>query len=68
MSMWHLGPKHRPLLFKCDLLNKERDNLISIVLKTDVWPISKTDLIRKYFKTFAKFTKEMSFNKLNHRD
>ena len=28
------------LLFECELLNKERDNLISTVLKTDVWPIS----------------------------
>jgi len=26
-------------LFECDLLNKERDNLILTLLKTDVWPI-----------------------------
>ena len=53
------------LLFECELLNKERDNLISAVLKTDVWPISKDKLIRKHFKIFAKFTNEMSFDKLN---
>jgi len=29
------------LLFECELLNKERDNLISTVLKRDVWPIIK---------------------------
>jgi hypothetical protein len=48
------------LLFECELLNKERDKLISTVLKTDVWPISKNRLIRKHFKTFAKFTNEIS--------
>jgi hypothetical protein len=29
------------LLFECELLKKERDSLISTVLKTDVWPISE---------------------------
>jgi hypothetical protein len=38
------------LLFEYELLNKERDNLISRVLKTDVWPISKNKLIRKLLK------------------
>jgi hypothetical protein len=28
-------------LFECELLNKERDKLISTVLKTDVWTIRK---------------------------
>ena len=31
--------------------------------RTDVWPISKTNLIRKHFKIFAKFTNEISFDK-----
>jgi hypothetical protein len=52
------------LLFECKLLKKERDKLTSAILKTDVWPISKNKLIRKYFHTFAKFTKEISFDKL----
>ena len=38
------------LLFQCELLNKERDNLISTVVKTDVWPRSKDKLIRKRLK------------------
>jgi len=29
------------LLYECEPLNKERNSLISIVVKTDVWPISK---------------------------
>jgi len=53
------------LLFECELLNKERDSLISRVLKTDVWPISKDTLIRKHFKTFVKFTNEISVDNLN---
>jgi ribonuclease HI len=39
------------LLFECELLNKERDNLKSTIIKTDIWPISKNKLIRKDFKT-----------------
>ena len=38
---------------------------MSAVLKTDVWPISKDKLIRKHLKIFAKFTNEISFDKLN---
>ena len=53
------------LLFEFELLNKERDILKSTVLKTDIWPIIKNRLIREYFKIFAKFTKEISFDKLN---
>ena len=40
------------VLLDCELLNKERDSLMSTVLKTDVWPISKDKLIREHFKTF----------------
>jgi hypothetical protein len=53
------------LLYECELLNKERDSLISTVLQTDVWPISKETLIRKHLKIFVKFTNEISFDKRN---
>jgi hypothetical protein len=53
------------LLLECELLKTERDSLKSTVLKTDVWPISKNILIRKHYKKFAKFTNEISFDKLN---
>ena len=49
MSLWHHEPNNRSLLFECEILNKERDNLISTVIKTDVWTIDKNLLIRKYF-------------------
>jgi hypothetical protein len=53
------------LLYECQLLTKERDNLISAVVKAGVWPISKSELIRKYLKVFAKFTNEISLDKLH---
>jgi len=53
------------MLYECELLNKERNSLISIVVKTDIWPISKKTLIRNHFKIFVKFTKEISFDKRN---
>jgi hypothetical protein len=33
------------LLYECELLNKERDSLISTVLETYIWAISKKTLI-----------------------
>jgi hypothetical protein len=53
------------LLFECELLNRERGNLISTVSKTDDWPISKNKLIRNHLKTFLKFTNQISLDKLN---
>jgi hypothetical protein len=53
------------LLLECELLNKERESLISTVLLTDVWPMSKKILIRKHLKIFVKFINEISFHKLN---
>jgi len=53
------------LLSECQLLNKESNSLVSKVLKTDVWPISKEKLIRKQFKTFARFTNAIPFDNLN---
>jgi hypothetical protein len=52
------------LLFECDLLNKERDILKLSVVKTNVWPTSKSDLIRKYYKEFTKFINEIPFGEL----
>ena len=53
------------LLFECELLNKERDRLKSTASKTNVWPKSKSDLIRKHYKVFTKFMNEIPFDKLN---
>jgi hypothetical protein len=43
------------LLSECELINRERDNLISAVFKRAFWTISKNRLITKHFKIFAKY-------------
>jgi hypothetical protein len=52
------------VLYECALINKERDSLISTVVKTDVWPIGKKHLIRKHYQPFVKFINKISFDKL----
>ena len=52
------------LLFECDLLNKEKDILNLPIVKIYVWPTSKSDLIKKYYKEFTKFIKEIRFDEL----
>ena len=44
------------------LINKERDNLISRVGKTDIWPIGKRQLIRKYYQPLVKFINKISLD------
>jgi len=52
------------LLFECELLQKERNDLATTILKTDVWPTSKTDLIKKHLKAFFQFTNAIVIDKL----
>jgi hypothetical protein len=52
------------LLFECELLQRERDSLIAAASKSDGWPTSKYTLIRKHYKTFARFRNQISFDKL----
>ena len=53
------------MLFECQLLKKERASLISAASKSDGWPISKYTLISKHYKSFVRFTNQISFDKLN---
>jgi len=52
------------LLFECDLLRKERKNLLTTIRKTDVWLTSKSDLIKKHLRTFLQFTNAIVIDKL----
>ena len=55
-------------MFECELQWKERNGLTTTIPKTDVWPTSKPELIRKYFKAFFKFTNAILLDKLiNHK-
>jgi len=56
------------LLFECELLRKERNDLTTNILKTNVWPISKPELTGKHFKAFYKFTNDISFDKLTNSE
>jgi hypothetical protein len=51
------------MLYECALINQERDSLISVVVKTDVWHIDKKHLIRKH-QPFVKFINKISSDKL----
>ena len=68
MSVWNSGTNDTHLLFECELLRKERNVLTTNIFKTDVWPVSKSELIRKHFKAFFKFTNDISFDKLTKSD
>jgi len=52
------------LLYECELLRKERDNLSTAIRKTDVWPTSKSDLIKKHLRAFLQFTNAIVIDKL----
>jgi hypothetical protein len=47
------------VLLECALLNEDREHLIAAVAKEDNWPINKDKLIKKHYKVFAKFTKQV---------
>ena len=52
------GPQHEP----CG------HPLVTNILKTNVWPISKSELIGKHFKVFYKFINYISFDKLTNSE
>ena len=54
------------ILLECAILQEDRERLIAEVAKTDDWPISKDMLIKKHYKAFAKFTKNMDKIKENN--
>ena len=43
---------------------REREKLISNVLKQDNWPVNKCDLVNKYIKHFNQFTNSIVFEKV----
>jgi len=52
------------LIFQCKLLNMERNALKQSILKTNDWPTSKRDLIKKH-KEFMKFTNVIPLDEIN---
>jgi hypothetical protein len=46
-------------------LKKERDRLRREIIKTDKWPTSKRNLIKRHYKIFSSFINSISFEELN---
>ena len=53
------------LIFECKLLSKESNALKASILKTNDWPTSKRDLIKKHIKGFMKFTNATLLDEIN---
>ena len=66
MSVRTSGSKINHLPFECELLKKERNDLTTTILKTDVWPTSKPEQIKKHYKAFFKFTNAILIDKLTN--
>jgi hypothetical protein len=45
------------LLYDCNKLNNEREKLIALISKENNWPIRKSELVKKIFKTTHSFYK-----------
>jgi hypothetical protein len=52
------------LLYECELLKTQRDNLRLRVSKTDSWPANKYILISRLYKALKKFIKQIPFDEL----
>jgi hypothetical protein len=52
------------LIYDCTILQREREKLISKVLKQDNWLVTKSDLVNKYIKYFLEFTNTIDFKKI----
>ena len=49
------------ILYDCDLVKQERDQLKAEILRTENWPVSKDTLINKYTKIVKKFVDSVHF-------
>ena len=55
--MYHQTAEH--ILLECAIPKEDRERLIAAVAKAYNWPINKELLIKKHYKAFAKFTKQI---------
>jgi hypothetical protein len=53
------------IIYDCDRLKEERDRLRTVVTKTNVWPTSKPNLIKRHYREFSKFINSISFEEIN---
>jgi hypothetical protein len=53
------------VLYDCELVKQERDQLKAEILRSENWPVSKDTLINKYTKIFKKFVDSIPLEKLH---
>ena len=53
------------IIYDCARLKEERDILRTAVNRTEDWPVSKRNLLKRHYKEFLKFIKSISFEELN---
>jgi len=53
------------IIYDCGRLTEERDKLRVAVKKTNEWPTSKLNLIKRHYNEFTKFINSISFEELN---
>ena len=53
------------LIYACESLTKERDNLKKTAIRTNKWPINKRNLIRRHYNEFTNVINEIQFDKIN---
>jgi len=52
------------LLYDCDILGKEWENLKAYTSTEEDWPVRKRELVNKYLKQFTNFANFIDFEKL----
>jgi hypothetical protein len=54
------------LIFQCNRLKNEKENLKTSVLRVGNWPVSKSELTNMNLKQFIRYVNSMDLEKLNH--
>jgi hypothetical protein len=52
------------IIYDCELLKTQRDNLKLTVCKTDSWPANKHTLISRHYSAFKEFINQIDFDEL----
>jgi hypothetical protein len=47
------------ILLECAIFHEDRERLIASVAEEESWPLNKDKLIKRHYKTFAKFTQQL---------
>ena len=53
------------LIFQCNMLKDERENLKNCILKEGKWPVSKREPTNRYLKQFIRYINSMDFEKMS---